>query len=151
MINGDYILVVAPDDYPGVRYREKYCYEHYLVYWQEYGVLPNKDEIIHHIDGDKHNNVPQNLQLMKRKEHIVLHNTARLTSLVILKCVGCQKIFIRERNKTFLSKGGTYTCCCRRCIGIATSLKTSNPLEFNKRIAENVIKEFKDNKDKYLL
>ena len=33
MINGDYILVVAPDDYPGVRYREKYCYEHYLVYW----------------------------------------------------------------------------------------------------------------------
>lgn len=142
MINGDYILVVAPDDYPGVRYREKYCYEHYLVYWQEYGVLPNKDEIIHHIDGDKHNNVPQNLQLMKRKEHTVLHNTARLTSLVILKCIGCQKYLFENAIKHFFQK---------EVQGIATSLKTSNPLEFNKRIAENVIKEFKDSKDKYLL
>ena len=45
MINGDYILVVAPPDYPGVKYRGRYCYEHRLVWWKEHNFLPKDDEI----------------------------------------------------------------------------------------------------------
>lgn len=56
MKNGDYLLAVAPENYPGKRYRGRYCSEHTLVYWQHYGIVPNKDEVIHHIDGNKHNN-----------------------------------------------------------------------------------------------
>ena len=43
MKNGDYILVKAPTNYPGKKYRNKYCYEHHLVYWQHYGIIPNNN------------------------------------------------------------------------------------------------------------
>lgn len=151
MINGDYIMVVAPDNYPGIKYRGRYCYEHYLVFWQTYGIVPKDDEIIHHKDEDKHHNVPDNLELMKRKDHATLHNKKRLCSLVLLKCPGCQKLFIREKRNSFLQKGGTYTCCSRKCIGIITALQKKNMNEFIKRISENVVQEFKNDKSKYLL
>lgn len=151
MINGDYILVVAPSNYPGMKYRGKYCYEHYLVYWQAFGVVPKDDEIIHHKDEDKHHNVPENLELMKRKNHSVLHNKKRLSSLVLLKCPGCQKLFIKERRNTFLVKGGTYSCCSRKCIGTITTIQKKNIADFNKRVSENIVQEFKDDKSKYLL
>lgn len=151
MINGEYLLVIAPNDYPGKKYRGKYCYEHHLVYWKVYNIIPKDDEIIHHKDENKHHNVPENLELMKRKEHTIMHNTERLTSLVLLLCPGCQKFFIKEKRNTFIQKGGTYTCCSRRCIGITTALKRNNIVEFDRRIANNVIQEFKDDKTKYLL
>ena len=151
MINGDYIMVVAPDNYPGTKYRGRYCYEHYLIYWQTYGIIPKSDEIIHHKDENKHNNVPENLELMKRKNHTVLHNRKRLNTLVMLRCPGCQKIFVKEKRDTFLQKGGTFTCCCRKCIGVTTALMKNNQNEFHKRVANNIIQEFQDDKNKYLL
>ena len=30
-------------------------------------------EVVHHIDGNKHNNDPSNLQVLTRSEHIRLH------------------------------------------------------------------------------
>lgn len=151
MINGDYIMVVAPDNYPGTKYRGKYCYEHYLVYWQTYSIIPKSDEIIHHKDENKHHNVPENLELMKRKNHTVLHNRKRLSTLVMLRCPGCQKIFVREKRNTFLQKGGAYTCCCRKCIGVTTALMKNNANEFHKRVSNNIVQEFQDDKNKYLL
>ena len=146
MKNGNYELVIAPPNFPGKKYRGKYCSKHVLVYWQTYGVLPKPNEIIHHKDEDKFNNDPDNLELMKRKDHVKLHRNTHGRKLVELKCPGCGKIFIKERNKTFLQKGGTYTCCCRKCVGIATHL----PLrELHNRISENVIREFIDDKTKY--
>lgn len=50
MKNGKYVLIVAPTEYPGTRYRGKYCYEHTYVFWKHTGVLPKKGEIVHHKD-----------------------------------------------------------------------------------------------------
>lgn len=146
MKNGDYELVIAPPDYPGKIYRGKYCSKHVLVYWQTYGVIPKSDEIIHHKDEDKSNNDPSNLELMKRKNHVRLHKKEHGRKLVELKCPGCNKIFIKEKNKTFLQKGGTYTCCSKKCVGKVSRLPSS---ELQKCIKDNVIREFIDDKSKY--
>jgi hypothetical protein len=73
MRNGPYILRVAPENYPGKRYRGTYAYEHHLVWWQAHGVVPGPDEVIHHQNGDKHDNRIENLGLLTRKAHAEHH------------------------------------------------------------------------------
>lgn len=51
----------------------KYVYEHTLVYEKNTGKLPQKNEILHHIDLDKHNNKFENLFLCGHKKHIEIH------------------------------------------------------------------------------
>lgn len=46
---------------------------HRRVMEEKIGRLLTKWEIVHHIDGDKHNNHPDNLQLITSKEHIKIH------------------------------------------------------------------------------
>ena len=96
MINGEYIMVVAPSDYPYKKYRGKYCYEHILNYWLAYGEIPEGSHI-HHKDENKHNNNPENLEALNRNKHIILHNTTGKTT-VVLKCPACGLIFEREKN-----------------------------------------------------
>lgn len=52
-----------------------YIYEHTLVYQQNTGYLPQKNEVIHHIDLDKHNNNFNNLYLCNHKQHAILHRS----------------------------------------------------------------------------
>lgn len=87
MKNGDYILIKAPPDYPGRLYRTGYAYEHHIVYWQHYGVVPSKQEIIHHVNHIKIDNDINNLQLLTKAAHSVIHNTKRVTSI----CAWCGK------------------------------------------------------------
>lgn len=138
MKNGEYELVIAPPDYPGKLYRNKYCSKHVLIYWQTYGIIPKDDEIIHHKDEDKTNNDPSNLELMKRKDHVKLHKK-RGRKMVELMCPACNKIFIREKRNTHLSKHGIYTCCSRKCSGAMSHISKEN---LQKKIKHNVIREF---------
>ena len=50
-----------------------YVNEHVLVVEQKYGRVPNKNEHIHHINGTKTDNSPENLFLCTRKEHGKIH------------------------------------------------------------------------------
>lgn len=45
-------------------------------------------EVIHHIDGNKHNNKIENLKLMTSREHNILH--------------GCVSVILNNRNKIIL-------------------------------------------------
>lgn len=150
MINGEYSMVIAPQNYPGKKYRGKYCYEHHLVYWQHYEVIPKKDEIIHHKNENKFDNDISNLELLKRKKHSEYHNKKRKVSYILLKCPYCSKEFVKQKRNTFIIKGGQYTCCSRKCIGKIEYLKKHNIKEFNKRISNNIIKEFKDYSENYI-
>ena len=144
MKNGPYILVKAPSDYPGKKYRDKYCYEHVLIYWQNTGDLPGDDEQIHHKDEDKHHNEFSNLEKIKKGAHQKLHHKDDLMNIVKFKCTGCQEIFFRRRGNSFLVKGGRFCCCSQKCIGDTTAFQIAgNLVEYEKRISENIVEEFK--------
>jgi len=53
--------------------KDGYVLEHRLVMEKELGRYLTKDEIVHHLDGDGHNNDISNLQLTTKKKHFKDH------------------------------------------------------------------------------
>lgn len=51
-----------------------YAYEHLIIWVASGNERPNKDELIHHINGNKTDNRIENLELMKRSIHNKHHN-----------------------------------------------------------------------------
>lgn len=98
MRNGDYVLVVAPDEYRGKKYRGKYCYEHHLVYWQNTGIVPDSDQLIHHKNENKHDNTFDNLELMTKSEHSKEHGLKQGKTYWELTCHSCNTSFRKERR-----------------------------------------------------
>lgn len=118
MKNGNYTLVVAPENYPGKKYRDKYCYEHILVWWQNTGYLLKKGEIIHHKNGNHRDNRFENLELMRNSLHSFNHSSTGKT-MIKIKCNFCKKEFKRELRYIKISKkkGQKNFYCNRSCMG----------------------------------
>jgi len=56
-------------------YRKKQGrHEHRIVAEQMLGRPLKRGEIVHHIDGNRHNNAPDNLQVMSQADHLRLHH-----------------------------------------------------------------------------
>lgn len=51
-------------------------HEHRVIAEKLAGRTLGPDEVVHHIDGDKTNNSPDNLRIMTREEHGILHGMA---------------------------------------------------------------------------
>jgi hypothetical protein len=84
MKNGGRSFVIAPPDYPGKKYRGRYCYEHHLVIWNKEKRLLLDDEIVHHKNNDKIDNRYENLIVCKRTEHNKYHPQKRTRLLTVL-------------------------------------------------------------------
>lgn len=111
MRNGNYILVLAPVDYPGVKYRGKYVFQHRLVYWKNTGDLA-EGFIIHHKDNNKHNNDFSNLEKLTNEAHSQMHGQiTRLRCRKYFTCLNCKKEFIQVKRPI-------QKFCSRRCIGL---------------------------------
>lgn len=117
MKNGNYVLAVAPKDYPGKKYRDRYCYEHRLVWWQNTGHLPQIKEIIHHKNGNFRDNRFKNLELLPWGQHSSLHH--KPAPIIDVKCSYCGKVFQRQaRIMRSLKKLGRKDFYCNRsCMG----------------------------------
>jgi hypothetical protein len=90
MKNGEYIMVVAPEYYPGKRYRQRYVYEHVLVWWLNTGeVINTKTHLVHHINENKHDNIFSNLELLTRSEHSKHHHPSGADIKDIRVISGC--------------------------------------------------------------
>lgn len=69
--HGIYIRIWKPDYYRADKYG--YLYEHIYVYEQSHKCCLLSWSNVHHIDGNKHNNIISNLSAMMRKAHDEIH------------------------------------------------------------------------------
>jgi hypothetical protein len=112
--NGPYELVIAPLDYPGKKYRDRYCYEHTLVYWKQTGLIPTEGFVIHHKNGNKRDNRFKNLEMISISKHNSEHGKDRrkadkthgtLSSYRYCRCEECKNAkniysrILRKKNK----------------------------------------------------
>jgi hypothetical protein len=76
--------------------RSGFVFAHIIAYEKHNGVRVPSDFIVHHINGIKTDNSPENLVMMTREEHNILHHTGKKRSKET-------KNKISERAKTRLS------------------------------------------------
>lgn len=72
------IRMSADVPYPGKRSGKNYAYvrEHTKIMQDHVGRRLEKDEVVHHIDGDKTNNSIENLDLCTKQQHNKCHATS---------------------------------------------------------------------------
>ncbi|TEB09188.1 HNH endonuclease signature motif containing protein [Pelotomaculum propionicicum] len=61
-----------------------YVFQHRLVMEEKIGRYLKPDEVVHHIDGNKTNNNPDNLLLTTCSEHTRLHNEIRAQRMKVI-------------------------------------------------------------------
>lgn len=86
-----YVFVYAPD-HPRVRGRAKpYVFEHILVAEKKYGRYLLENEVVHHLDGSRDNNHPDNLVVVTRGQHLKIHDPRGWEDKEPRRCmiVGC--------------------------------------------------------------
>jgi hypothetical protein len=109
-----YIKVPPPPGYNG-RTMEggKYVYEHRLVMELHLSRSLEQSEIVHHLNGDKHDNRLENLEVLSNSAHSAQHQKAAATETVI--CSYCSMPFTKpERYFRYKrSIGKTEFFCCR--------------------------------------
>ena len=74
-IKRDYILI-RDKTHPRADIRGYVC-EHVLIMEKHIGRFIGVDEVVHHLNGIKHDNRIENLQLMSKKEHGRMHMSNR--------------------------------------------------------------------------
>lgn len=120
-MNG-YKIIYMPE-HPKVIGASGCAYEHIIIAEQKLGRLLTDDEVVHHIDGNRSNNSPDNLIIFKSKaDHSRYHRTGLLLQQ--------GDIYISPVN-TCIDCGTTIDCHtrvkrCRRCSNIAQR-KTERP------------------------
>ena len=83
-----------------------HLYEHRVVAQQMIGRPLEKDEVVHHKDGNRLNNSPDNLVVMKRKEHDKMKEGARAFHHTNQDCEDAAKaLFALGWSKSKIARG----------------------------------------------
>lgn len=108
-----YVLVYLPQ-HPNAR--NGTIFLHRVVMENELGRPLQEGEIVHHRNGDKSDNHPENLELTTQSAHASLHaeeRPKRGETLVELVCPFCDETFTRPTRN--VSKGEERSFCSRSC------------------------------------
>lgn len=94
-----------------------YVFEHILVAENKYGRPITRSEDVHHIDGNKLNNHPDNLEVLSKREHAKITAESRKLKNMF-PCHVCGTLVYRKPSHLKKGKGGIF--CSRRCVGLWT-------------------------------
>lgn len=119
---GDYLYAKIPQ-HPKAN-KNGYVLEHRIVMENRIGRLLLENEEVHHIDENRHNNNPENLEIMIRGEHQRFHKTIYPNGhFVKLICDNCGTEFERDYNQRKEVKGSKKVFCSRKCNGLFNGFK----------------------------
>lgn len=107
---------MANEQYKAINKNGEVRSEHRIIMEHIIGRRLSFDEVVHHIDGDKHNNDPTNLMVVTRKEHALIHKRQIDRSKPILQIKNGEIInrFPSARaasKETGASYQNIYKCC----------------------------------------
>jgi HNH endonuclease len=109
-------MVIAPEEYPGNKYRGRYVYEHHLVWWQNTGELVIAPMLIHHVNDQKRDNRFENLEKKHRSAHSRDHGLAKPKKPAIkLNCAWCDKEFEVIGKEIHTRRKYDFNHCSRSC------------------------------------
>lgn len=93
-------------------HRTTMSYARYLLSIR-FGAVPDRDIEADHVDDDRTNDEPGNIQPLLRIENV--RKNRPQPAIAHLVCPGCDKPFARLRRQTHLVKGGNPSSCSRKC------------------------------------
>lgn len=140
---GDYAYAVVPE-HPNAT-KHGYVLYHRVVAENIIGRLLNASEVVHHKDGNKWNNAPENLEVLDRSEHSRKHGREKCSSWAVLNCPNCGKRFERRIGNSMLGRKTQYTCCSNHCRGVFSRKIQLNGVtkEIQKAINENLVETYR--------
>jgi aspartate carbamoyltransferase regulatory subunit len=122
--NNGYVILHIPDHHRA--WKNGFVYEHIVVAESKYGMKITRDIAVHHIDGNRANNSPENLEVLSHSDHAKRHSKVQETSTINLKCDYCGITFNRKRHNRKEVKGYSSNFCSRRCNGLKSTMKKTS-------------------------
>lgn len=97
----NYIFVYEPTSFSCLARKSRYIQEHILIAEKTLGRLLKKDEIVHHIDGNKHNNDLKNLEVLKKADHVKRHFEAVKDLILYKQYIKKLELILQQNNIKF--------------------------------------------------